>query len=120
MKTILTAARSYAYFYTKPENRKFPGKNYDGSDNPDEFQKYLGYGYEIRSNHTSELVNETNGEIITYEGIPIKPWYFSESNGQTLSYKQYCENRIKTGILSKNTICEDIPYLQSMVDPGGV
>lgn len=49
IKTILTAARTYAYFYSDPKNRKFPGKSYDGSDNPDEFQKYLGYGYELRS-----------------------------------------------------------------------
>lgn len=41
MKTIVVAARSYAYFYTKPENRKFPGKPYDGSDDPEVFQKYL-------------------------------------------------------------------------------
>ena len=95
IKTILVAARSYAYFYSKPENRKFPGKNYDGSDNPDEFQKYLGYGYEKRSPRSIELVDTTNGQLITYQGNVIKPWYFNESNGQTLSAKQYCENRVK-------------------------
>ena len=120
IKTILVAARSYAYFYSKPENRKFPWKAYDGSDNPDEFQKYLGYGYEKRSPATSEFVDATNGQIITYNGVSIKPWYFSESNGQTLSAKQYCENRVKNGILGKNTVCQDIPYLQSVTDPGGV
>ncbi|MFA6090732.1 MAG: N-acetylmuramoyl-L-alanine amidase [Candidatus Gracilibacteria bacterium] len=120
IKTILTAARSYAYFYTKPENRKFPRKSYDGSDNPDEFQKYLGYGYEKRSPNTARLVDLTNGQIITYEGKPIKPWYFSESNGQTLSYKQYCEKRVKSGAIGKNTVCDNIPYLQSVTDPGGV
>lgn len=99
IKTILVAARSYAYFYSKPENRKFPGKAYDGSDNPDEFQKYLGYGYEKRSPNSERLVDATNGQIITYDGVSIKPWYFSESNGQTLSAKQYCENRVKNGTL---------------------
>jgi peptidoglycan hydrolase-like amidase len=62
----------------------------------------------------------TNGQIITYDWKPIKPWYFSESNGQTLSAKQYCENRVKNGTLGKTTICVDIPYLQSVTDPGGV
>lgn len=120
MKTILVAARSYAYFYTNPNNRKFPGKNYDGSDNPDEFQKYLGYGYEKRSPNTAALVDATNGQLITYNGTPIKPWYFNESDGRTRSAKEYCENRVKTGSLPKNSVCEDIPYLQSVSDPGGV
>lgn len=62
----------------------------------------------------------TNGQIITYNGEPIKPWYFSESPGQTLSYKQYCEARVKNGTLAASTVCEDIPYLQSVTDPGGV
>ncbi len=66
MKTIIVAARSYAYFYTKAENRKFPGKPYDGSDDPDVFQKYLGYGYELRSPNAAKYVDETNGEMITY------------------------------------------------------
>ncbi|MDD5376844.1 MAG: N-acetylmuramoyl-L-alanine amidase [Candidatus Gracilibacteria bacterium] len=120
IKTILTAARSYAYFYSKPENRKFPGKAYDGSDNPDEFQKYLGYGYEKRSPNSSRLVDATSGQIITYNGQSIKPWYFSESSGQTLSYKQYCTERVKNGTLAASTVCQDIPYLQSVTDPGGV
>ncbi len=120
IKTILVAARSYAYFYSKPENRKFPGKAYDGSDNPDEFQKYLGYGYEKRSPNSSRLVEATNGQIITYNGESIKPWYFSESSGQTISAKDYCLNRVKNGTLPKTTVCQDIPYLQSVVDPGGV
>ncbi|EKD30056.1 MAG: hypothetical protein ACD_78C00169G0001 [uncultured bacterium (gcode 4)] len=120
IKTILTAARSYAYFYTKPANRKFPGKPYDGSDNPDEFQKYLGYGYEQRSPLAGQLVDMTNGQLVTYHGDPIKVWYFNESNGRTLSYKEYCQARVTNGTLSKTTVCEDIPYFQSVSDPGGV
>lgn len=120
MKTILVAARSYAYFYSDPAHRKFPGKAYDGSDNPDEFQKYLGYGYERRSPNAGALVDQTNGQIITYNGVSVKPWYFNESDGRTRSAKEYCENKKINGILSKNTVCEDIPYLQSVSDPGGV
>lgn len=40
-KAILVAARGYAMYYTDPNHRKFPGKDYDGSDSPDVFQKYL-------------------------------------------------------------------------------
>ncbi len=119
-KTIIVAARSYAYFYAKKENRKFPGKPYDGSDDPDVFQKYLGYGYELRSPNAVKYVDETNGEMIAYGGEIIKPWYFSESDGRVRSYKEYCQARVDNGTLSKTTKCEDIPYLMGGVDPGGV
>lgn len=117
-KTILVSARSYAMFYTDPKNRKFPGKPYDGSDDPDVFQKYLGYGYEKRSATTLKFIEATRGEIITYKDIPVKPWYFSQSSGRTLSAKEYCETRKANGTLSASTVCPDIPYLQSVNDPG--
>lgn len=120
MKTIIVAARSYAYFYSEKENRKFPGKPYDGSDDPEVFQKYLGYGYELRSPNSAKYVDETNGETITYGGAVIKPWYFSESDGRVRSYKEYCQARVDNGTLSKTTKCEDVPYLMGGVDPGGV
>ncbi|MCK9272608.1 N-acetylmuramoyl-L-alanine amidase [Candidatus Gracilibacteria bacterium] len=119
VKSILVSARSYAMWYTNTANRKFPGKIYDGSDNPDEFQKYLGYSYEQRSPNISRLVDETNNIIIKYSGKPIKPWYFNQSNGVTKSYKDYCEQRKKDGSLPASTVCEDVPYLQSVVDPAG-
>ena len=40
VRTIIVAARSYALYYTGTD-RKFPGKLYDASDDPDVFQKYL-------------------------------------------------------------------------------
>lgn len=117
-KTILVAARSYALYYTDPKNRKFPGKPYDGSDDPDVFQKYLGYGYEKRSPSTTKYAEETNGEILTYKKNSIKPWYFNQSSGRTLSALEYCQNRKKQGSLPPTAVCEDIPYLQSVADPG--
>jgi hypothetical protein len=112
IKTILVAARSYANWYTDINNRKFPGKAYDGSDDPDVFQKYLGYGYELRSGNIDNLVDETNGTIIQYQGKDIKPWYFNQSDGRTLSAKEYCT-------LNKGKDCQDVPYLQSVLDPAG-
>lgn len=41
IKTITVAARSYAQYYMSKKNRKYNTMLYDGSDNPDEFQKYL-------------------------------------------------------------------------------
>ncbi len=113
IKTIIVAARSYAYFYTQKDNRKYNTTLYDGSDNPDEFQKYLGYGYESRSPKVSKIVDATKREVIKYKWKLIKAWYFSTSDWHTLSYKEYCET-------SKNTSCIDIPYLQSVNDPGWI
>lgn len=119
-KVILTSARSYALWYTKKENRKFEWKNYDWSDDPDVFQKYLWYSFETRSVNISNYVDETNWEVITYSWQLIKPWYFNQSNWQTRSYTQYCELRKKEGSLPINTICTDIPFLQSVIDPAWI
>ena len=114
VKALIVSGRSYAYFYQNPKlslsERKFQTLLYDISDDPDESQVYKGYGYELRSPNYRRLVDDTRGEIVTYKGLPIKVWYFSSSNGQTLSYKEYCESR-------GNKNCIDIPYLQSVSDP---
>ncbi|TFE04101.1 stage II sporulation protein D [Jeotgalibacillus salarius] len=47
-----------------------------------------------------EAVNETKGEILTYEGRPITAAFFSTSNGWTENAKDYWE--------------EDVPYLASV------
>lgn len=119
-KTILVAARTYALFYTKKENRKFPWKDYDWSDDPDVFQKYLGYGFEQRSVNIGKYVDDTNSTVIKHNNIVIKPWYFNQSIGKTRSSKEYCEIRINDWSLPKNTICEDTPYLQSVEDPAWI
>lgn len=104
IKAIVVAARSYAQHYLEPENRKFPGKPYDASDDPSIFQKYSGYGYEIRSSKTVQAVEETVGEVVTYQGKLVKTPYFSQSNGRTLSGEE--------AFGWTNT-----PWLQSVEDP---
>ncbi len=110
-KTIIVAARTYAAWYLRAENRKFPGKPYDGSDDPAVFQRYLGYGLEKRSPTLSKYADETADTVILYRGKLIKPWYFNSSTGRTRSAKEYCE---RNG--GKN--CPDTPWLQSVKDPG--
>jgi peptidoglycan hydrolase-like amidase len=110
IKTITVAARSYARYYMERANRKYNTALYDGSDDPDSFQRYLGYSYEMRSPNVSREVKNTLGQVITYKWKIVKAWYFNSSAGRTLSYKEYCE---------KNTgkACSNIPYLQSVSDP---
>ena len=113
VKTILVSARTYARFYMDPKNRKYSTTLYDWSDDPDSFQRYLGYGYEERSPRVALLVDETLGEVVTYSGSIVKTWYFSSSDGRTLSYEEYCKS-------SWSMNCKNIPYLQSVEDPGWI
>lgn len=88
IKTILTVARSYAWFYMTQEE-KFPGMPYHLDDDPNVSQKYLGYGYEKRSPNMTEAVIQTEGEVLTYNGSVIKTPYFSQTDGtQTRSAQE--------------------------------
>lgn len=103
IKAITVAARSYAAFYTDPENRKFPGKPYDGSDDPAIFQKYSGYTYELRASNIAKAAEDTKGEVVTYKGELVKTPYFSQDDGRTRS--------------AKEVFGWDAQYLQSVEDP---
>jgi len=103
-KVLAVLARTYAKFYLEPENRKFPNKPYDASDDPDIFQKYLGYGYELRSPNFVKAVQATSGEVVTYKDDLVKTPYFSQSDGRTRSAQE---------VWGWN----NTPYLQSVEDP---
>lgn len=84
-KTIVVAARSYAYYYSNGHGKglKYKGKPYHLNDSPDSSQKYLGYGFESRSSLNKKAVLETTGETITWFGYDVVIPYFSESDGRT-------------------------------------
>jgi hypothetical protein len=103
-KVMSILARTYALFYMDPANRKFPGKIYDASDDPNVFQKYLGYTFEMRSPGLSKAVEETKGMVITYQGKLIKTPYFNQSDGRTRSAQEVWG-------------WTDTPYLVSVPDP---
>ncbi len=102
-KSILVLARSYAYYYMT-QDEKFPGKAYDLDDDPDSSQKYLGYGFESRSENIADYVEATKGQVITYEGVVVKTPYFSQSPGYTKSAKEVWG-------------WTDTPWLQGVQDP---
>ena len=111
IKTIIIAARTYARWYME-KARKFPWEYYDGSDDPAEFQRYLGYSLELRTENVKNYVDETHWEYITYQWYIIKPWYFHSSNWNTRSFKEYCAT-------NGSTDCGRYPFLKSVDDPGG-
>jgi hypothetical protein len=84
-RAFAIAARTYAAWYMNPKYRKFPGKPYDGSDSPAQFQKYSGYLFEQKNPRWIQAVKTTLNQVLTKDGQVIKPPYFSSSNGRTLS-----------------------------------
>lgn len=103
-KALAVVARSYATYYLTHE--KFPGMPYHGSDNPNEFQKYLGASLSSRSPDWIRAVIQTKDEVLTFENEIIKTPFHTCSGGKTLSAKE------KWG-------WKNAPYLPSVDDPGG-
>lgn len=101
-KALAIAARSYAAYY-RDVGEKFPGKPYDLDDNPDHTQKYLGYGFEVRSAVALKAVEETKGMILTYNGKQVRTPYFNKSDGRTRSASEVWR-------------WTDAPYLVSVPD----
>ncbi len=88
----------------KTEKPKFPNAPYNASDDPNVFQKYLGYGYEIRAPRHTEAIDDIKGIIITYNNKIVKTPYFNSSDGRTRSAKE---------VWGWN----NTPYLKSVNDP---
>ena len=87
-KAFAVAARSYAGYYMSPDNRKFPGKPYDGDDSPMRFQKYGGLVFEERNPQWQKAVRETDGLVIKKNGQTVKTPYYSSNDGQSKSPKE--------------------------------
>ncbi len=67
-RAFAVAARTYAAWYLSPDNRKFPGMPYDGSDAPSQFQKYSGYAFETAHVDWVKAVKNTAGLVLKYNG----------------------------------------------------
>ena len=84
-RAFAITARTYAAYYMNSATRKFPGKPYDGSDSPADFQYYKGVDFESGHSAWVRAVKETQGLVLTKDGQTIRPPYFSASDGRTRS-----------------------------------
>jgi hypothetical protein len=84
-RAFAIAARTYAAYYMDPANRKFPGRGYDGSDSPAEFQAYGGVEFEEGNPRWTEAARDTAAEVLAVGSMIIRAPYFSASDGRTLS-----------------------------------
>lgn len=87
-KAFAIAARTYAAHYLDAQHRKFPNMPFDASDDPREFQVYIGKAFSQKNPVWAQVVRETVGQVLTYRGAIIKPPYFHSSDGRTRSPKE--------------------------------
>ena len=65
-----------------------------------ELKKLWGYQYNERISKINESINETSGQVITYNGIPINALFFSTRNAYTANSEDYLQ--------------KEVPYLRSV------
>lgn len=71
--------------------------------NDAELQERWGIEYERKISRINQAINETVGQVLTYEGRPINATFFSTSNGYTENSEDYWSTAI--------------PYLRSVASP---
>ena len=77
---IHVLARSYGLVYSGTK-RKFRTTLYDLEDSPATSQLYLGYEWEKYHPEQRDLIKETEGKVMTYEGRAVIGPYFTQSSG---------------------------------------
>ncbi|WP_223805982.1 stage II sporulation protein D [Ornithinibacillus gellani] len=71
--------------------------------NEEELRKTMGDEFQKGMQKIKEAVAATEGQILTFQGKPIHPAYFSTSNGYTENSEDYWDNKM--------------PYLRSVKSP---
>lgn len=77
-------ARSYALVYSTTRE-KFPTDLYDLEDDPRTSQLYLGKMWENYHTEQKSLVQETAGEVLTKDGVPVIGPYYTQSDGRSIN-----------------------------------
>lgn len=68
-----------------------------------ELKKMWGLEYQERISKLNQAINQTNGQVITYKGLPITALFFSTSNGYTINSEDYWG--------------QEVDYLRSVASP---
>jgi peptidoglycan hydrolase-like amidase len=108
VKSAVIAERSYIYYHLKSGGR-WPddfitlknSRNGNGDD-----QIYQGYNFTVRANNIPRAVDDTLGQVVTYNGNPILTPYYTQSDGRTRSISEVWGSRQS-----------DYPWLVSVPDP---
>lgn len=102
LKTLMTAARTYAMYHILTGGRN---KNEHFHVDDDNDQVYRGYGFESRSPNITQAIIDTAGKMVTYNNEVVVTPYFSRSDGRTRAWEEVWYGDPK-------------PWLISVDDPG--
>lgn len=114
VKTLVTAARTYALYHTFRAT-KHANENFHINSTTD--QVYRGYGYELKTPNITEGVTSTRGMVVTHPSMiteknrigVIVAAYSSGTDGRTRSYEEVWGGPPDL-----------FPYLVSVPDPNGI
>lgn len=85
-KTLVTAARTFAYYHFTRNSKRVEEFMHVTAYSED--QVYSGYGRESRGPRIVAAVEETRGQVVTFNGeLAITP-YFSRSDGRTRDWSE--------------------------------
>lgn len=102
LKTLMTAARTYAMYHVLSGGRNI-SENFHVDDDND--QVYRGYGFESRAPNITQAIIDTTGQMVTYNNEVVVTPYFSRSDGRTRAWEEVWYGDPK-------------PWLISVDDPG--
>lgn len=84
-KALITAARTYGFYHWSHATKH--AKEYFHVDAYAD-QVYKGYGQELRTPRLSQAIDDTRGQIVTYDGETAITAYFSRSDGRTRDWSE--------------------------------
>ncbi|MDD5731419.1 MAG: NBR1-Ig-like domain-containing protein [Patescibacteria group bacterium] len=108
VKSAVVAERSYIYYHLSRGGR-WPddfitlknSRNGNGDD-----QIYQGYNFATRANNIPRAVDDTAGQVVTYNSNPVLTPYYTQSDGRTRSISEVWGSKQS-----------DYPWLVSVPDP---
>lgn len=98
-KAVYTAARTYAYIYLPTDQTP---RTWDVHSVWD--QVYKGYAAEVSNPNGSRAVDETRGQLVTFERKPVVTPYFTRSDGMTRGWRAVWGGKDKAWLQPVSTI----------------
>lgn len=98
-KAVYTAARTYAYIYLPTDQTP---RTWDVHSVWD--QVYKGYAAEVSNPNGSRAVDETRGQLVTFERKPVVTPYFTRSDGMTRGWRTVWGGKDKPWLQPVSTV----------------
>ena len=109
LKALIIAERTYAQYHIDT-GTKHADENYTVDATYD--QVYRGYGFEERAHKVVEMIEATEGQMVTYDGEIVVTPYFSQTDGRTRSWQEVWSGEPKPWLVSvPDPACEGLEML---------